>query len=385
MITNLKLYPSLNHWGLEGLEVKICTPSGEFAAKTHHTQKEGSLASVSFRRAKPMFSAIRKHLMAKDEKRWREIDSFLLGLDGTGAFRKIGANLALAISLAAARAGTSNELWRIAEGRTVPLPAGRVVSGKQGGAPDWTEFIAIPQNASNPHRAIKTLVDFWGLAGEILKEKKMLIGKDMGHAWMTKLDSQRTLSLLKQISRDYDLRLGVNFGAHRLWDGGKYVYRKEGKTLSSEGHYNLVLETAKKFGLYYLEDPFHSSDIKSYEKLKKRLPKALIAGNQIYYSNIKGAAALMGKKPGNAAVLNPSNLGLLSTAERFALLAGKNQLSTICSGCYAEPSDHWLADLSVAFGSPLLKTGITGPDLLKHNRLIELWGSVPGVKMAELP
>lgn len=385
MITNLKLYPSLNHWGLEGLEVKVFTNEGEFSAKTQHAPKESMLNTLSYRRARPIFSALRKHIIAKDESKWRDIDSLLLKADNTGRFRKIGGNLALAVSIASARAGTKNELWKITDAKNpaLPVPAGRIISGKTGGASDWLEFLAIPANPKNPYKAIKTLIDFWSLTGEMLKEKKALIGKDLSHAWISKLDSRRNLSLLRQLSKDYDLKLGVNFGSHRLWNGKGYEYMREGRTLSTGSNYNLVLETAKKYNLYYLEDPF--CDSKSFEKLKKQLPKSLIAGNQIYYNDIGNAGRLMARRLGNAAVLNPSYLGLLSIGERFASQAKKNSMHLVCSGSYIEPADHWLADIAVAFGCPLMKTGITGPDIQKHNRLIELWEHLPSVSMAGLP
>ncbi|MCK5022680.1 MAG: phosphopyruvate hydratase, partial [Candidatus Aenigmarchaeota archaeon] len=50
-----------------------------------------------------------------------------------------------------------------------------------------------------------------------------------------------------------------------------------------------------------------------------------------------------------------------------------------------ETEDDWLSDLALAWDSPIIKIGNYGPDIPKHNRLLELWHDVHERKMAKLP
>ncbi len=391
MIHNIKLYKSFNFWGDETLEVKIFTENGEYTANVPAGTSKGKAEakSVPFRKAKQVFSEIRSQLIAKDENDWRRIEAMLLRMDGTENFSNIGGNLALALGIAAAKAATGNKLWKIT-GRfpsAFPCPLSNMIGGgKHHGHSDWQEFLLLPARAKSPAEALKIVVDAWKVIGEELKEKKILLGRNLENAWMAGLDNFKTLDFLSDIAADYNMKIGIDFAASSFWTGKGYKYKTEKKTLSKEGHFNLVLEAAKKYRIYYLEDPFHENDFKSFRNLTEELgKKALVVGDDIYSTNPKRLGTGIKNSSSNGIIIKPNQIGSLNLTERVVEIAKRNSITIIPSHRSRETHDTWLSDLAVAWEAPLIKISATGADIPKHNRLIELWEEIPNARMSDLP
>ena len=66
-------------------------------------------------------------------------------------------------------------------------------------------------------------------------------------------------------------------------------------------------------------------------------------------------------------------------------LAAKSGITIVPSHRSGETDDNWLADLAVAWQAPLIKSGVSGLDTPKLNRLLELWEEIPKATMAKLP
>lgn len=389
MIENAKIYPIFNLWGKRTLEVKVFTEGGVYSASvpTGTSKGENEAKYVSVTRALKIFPEIRKNLIGLDEKDSEKIDRLLIKLDGTQDFRDTGANTALAASIATARAATNNELWRL-NGRKLhahfPFPVSNIIGGgKHGGGCDWQEFLIIPHRAKNPFQAGRTIIDFWASAGEELKRKKLLAGRNLENAWMSRLDDLRTLDFLSRFAADWDVRIGVDFAASSLWNGKKYVYRGTGKRLSPEKHMDFIKEVTDKYRIYYLEDPFHQDDFKYFSLLTEELQESLVTGDDLYCTNPKRLALGAGSRAGNGVIIKPNQIGTLYQVKQAIDIAGRKGMSIIPSHRSEETGDDWLADLAVNWEAPLIKIGLS--DIPKFNRLIELWDDIANSRMAELP
>jgi enolase len=392
MIRNLKVYPIFNSKGTPAIMVKIRTDDGFFSASVPSGTSKGrhEASELPVKRVLKSFSGIRPRLIGRDERDWRGTDSLLRELDGTENFGKLGGNLSLSISIACARAAFGNELWKIHKprmGMEFPVPLGNVIGGgKHLGGTDWQEFLVIPYAAKSPREAVEVMVSIWASLGEELRKKKLLIGKNVENAWMARLDDLKTLDILSDAADDWKVRLGIDFASSGLWNGKRYVYRKLKRSLTPSQQADFVEEIARKYRLYYLEDPAHEEGFGQFMILKDRLGKdSLIVGDDLYCTNPERLGKGIKSSSTNGIIIKPNQIGTLSLADEVVGIARENSMVTIPSHRSGETEDNWLADLSLAWDAPLIKSGITGSDMVKLNRLIELWEEIPDVKMAKLP
>ncbi len=386
MIRSLSATTVINSAGGKSLVVRIRTDKGFFFASVPKGTSKGrhEAKSLPIEKELSVFSRIKDKFVGLDEGNWKKIDKFIQRTDGTGDFRKIGVDNALAISIAVARAAMGNRLWKIGRGGRFPFPVGNIIGGgAHGGGSDWQEFLAIPVRAKTPKEAWDTLKDIWRDVGSILKRKGMLLGYNMEHAHMARLDETRALDMLSEVAESYGARLGIDVAASSFWKGKRYNYRKSGKTMTPKKHFDFVLDTAKKYRIAYLEDPFHEEDFNSHHLLTKELGKrTLVVGDDLYTTNEKRLKKGLVKRATNAMIIKPNQRGTLSQVMDVVRLARAKRITIVPSHRSEETPDNWIADLSVGFGAPLIKIGLG--DIPEHKRLVELWKALPKAKMASL-
>jgi enolase len=391
MITDLRLFPSINSKGETSIKVVLRTDSGSYSASVPSGTSKGAneAKELPFHKVKALFPKVRQKLVGMEESSER-VDRLLIAIDRTKNFGSIGGNLALAISMAAARAQSRGSLWKLnglKENQNFPLPLGNMIGGgAHGGGTDWQEFLLIPYMAKNPLEAIENLVHAWYAIGDELKRKKLLEGRNYENAWMSSLNEEKTLEFLSTIAEDWNMRLGVDFAASSFWNGKSYNYRKSGKKLSTDQQLGLVKDFAERFKIWYLEDPLHENGFASFTTLTKELGKShLIVGDDLYCTQLRRLEKGIQEKSTNGIIIKPNQVGTLFQAGLVTSLAQKHGITPVVSHRSGETEDDWLADLGILWNAPLIKTGVMGMErLAKHNRLIQLWEEVPDPKMAEM-
>ena len=392
MIRNMKLYPVFTSKGSPTVKVKVFTDSGSYSASVPSGTSRGKNEAVELPVSKVLrfFSTVRPRFIGMDESMWESIDEVIEKLDGTSDLSRIGENLALAVSIAAARAAKKGELWKLVNPglkADFPFPVANVIGGGvHGGGADWQEFLLIPQKARNPYEAVESLTTAWLTMGEGLRDKKLLFGKNLENAWMARLDNEKTLEMLSSYAEDYGMRIGVDFASSELWNGKVYVCKKAGKEMKPGKYLEHIEELAKAYRIYYLEDPLHQEDFARHRVLTHSLGKGhLVVGDDLYCTSLERLKKGVKQKSTNAILVKPNQAGTLSRSMATVAMARKSGLAIIPSHRSGETDDDWLADLAITWGAPLIKSGISGLDTPKLNRLMELWEEVPKARMAELP
>ncbi len=392
MITDLRLFRILNSKGEGSVRILMRTDSGSFLASVPSGTSKGSneAKELDFGKVRKAFPKLRQKMIGMQEDSGK-MDRLLISSDGTRNFSKIGGNLSLAVSVAAARAQSRGELWKLhglKETQIFPIPLGNVIGGgSHGGGTDWQEFLLMPHMAKNPAEAIESLVQAWHAIGDELGKKKLLVGRNLENAWMANIDEMDTLELLSSIASDWHMRIGVDFAASGLWDGKCYNYKKNGESLSSDKQFDLVKETAEKYKIWYLEDPFHENGYASFKALTRELgKKCLVVGDDLYCTQMQRLEKGIQERATNGIIIKPNQVGTLSQAGEVVSLAQKHSLAPVVSHRSGETEDDWIADLGILWNAPFIKTGVMGMErLTKHNRLIQLWEEVPNPRMAEMP
>jgi enolase len=392
MIRNIKMYPVFTSKGTASVKVKVFTDSGSYSASVPSGTSKGSheATELPVSRVLRFFSAVRPKFIGRDENNWESIDAMLEDMDGTRDFSRIGENLALGISLAVARAAFRNELWKLGNpglGAAFPVPIGNVIGGGvHGGGCDWQEFLLIPHRARNPYEAVKSLSEVWLTIREDLGDKKLLMGRNIENAWMARLDNEKTLEMLSGYAKDWGMKMGVDFAASEFWNGKVYAYPRSGEEFKPGKHLEHIEEVAKSYKLYFLEDPLHQDDFRQYKVLTHSLGRdCLVVGDDLYCTSLERLQKGIKEKSTNSILVKPNQAGTLSRTMEVVKKASEAGFAVIPSHRSGETDDDWLADLSIAWQAPLIKSGISGLDTPKLNRLLELWEEIPKTRMAELP
>jgi enolase len=344
-------------------------------------------------------------LIGMDAEEQEVVDGLLREMDGTGNFSNIGGNTAVALSLACAKAAASSyglPLYKYLGGNLateIPYPLGNVIGGGAHAvnATDIQEFLVIPVGARNATEALRTNAEVHKRTRKALLETKGVqnLGKGDEGAWAPNLTDEEALSVLSLVAQEVEketgvrIVLGMDVAASELWDGKKkvYVYRREGKKRTPEEQVNHILELMEKYHLYYVEDPLEEEDFESFAALTKEA-KGLICGDDLYVTNVKRLEKGLSRLSTNAVLIKPNQCGTLTDTCQTLRLAKKSGITPIFSHRSGETVDDTIAHLAVAFGAPIIKTGVVGGErIAKLNELVRISEELSPhrVRMAALP
>ncbi len=380
MIKDIKVWTIFTTTGQISLAAKVITEVGHGIASVPAGISVGRFEAKLLPPAKALmvFAKIKSRLKGKDEA---TIDKVLKKIDPSPSFEKIGGNLALAISLAAARA-KYGQLWKMGRPTSFPIPIVNVIGGgAHGGGTDWQEFLIIPYRTKNPIEAAQTAIEVWQTVGHTLQERGVLLGRNPEGAWMARLDDIKSLELLIDIATDWGCGIGLDCAASRLWDGYGYGYRALWKVLRPDQQIDFLIEICQKYKIAYLEDPLHQDDFSGFSVLTESMKRVLVVGDDLYCTRPDRIEQGVKERATNAVIIKPNQVGTLSLASQAVELAKKAGMTIVPSHRSQETEDGWIVDLALAWNAPLIKIGLA--DMPKFNRLIELWQILPK-RMAKL-
>ncbi len=326
-------------------------------------------------------------LRGRDVSDQEGLDRLLLELDGTPNFARIGGNVAVAVSLANAKAAAHAAglpLYRFLGGpsaRKMPFPFGNVIGGGRHAVGGTTiqEYLVVSQGPTvagnvfanaRVHRLIK----------ESLSKKHPgdPLGRGDEGAWVAKLDDEEALALLadscRAVEKDvgFPVRPGMDLAASEFFEDG--VYRYKTRTLSPGEQIDFLVRLAKDYGVYSLEDPMDEEDFDGFAELTKAIgTKCVLIGDDIFCTNVELLRKGIARGSGNAILIKPNQIGTLTETRATAETARRAGWATVVSHRSGETTDDTIAHLAVAFGSLGVKTGTVGGErTAKLNELIRI-------------
>lgn len=333
--------------------------------------------------------SITPEMVGMDAEEQEVIDGILKEVDGTGNFASIGGNTAVALSLANAKAAASSyglSLYRYLGGNfatEVPYPLGNVIGGGAHAvnATDIQEFLTIPVGAKDAREALFVNSEIHKRAkAALLKKNKYNLGKGDEGAWAPNIKDEEALKVLSAVSKEVtgetgvEVRLGMDVAASELWDpkAKRYVYRQEGKKRTVDEQVEYISGLIEDYDLFYVEDPIQEEDFDAFAALTKGA-KCLICGDDLYVTNVRRLQEGIKKKATNAILIKPNQCGTLTDTYRAVSLAKRSGVTPVISHRSGETVDETIAHLAVAFGCPIIKTGVVGGErIAKLNELIRI-------------
>jgi enolase len=317
----------------------------------------------------------------------RAVDNFMLALDGTSHKSNLGANAILGVSLGVAKAAADElaiPLYQYLGGvntTTLPVPSLNVLNGGQHAGNDLAiqEFMILPKGASCFSEGLRMAAETYHALGKILQGRYGVgatnVGYEGGYApplnkTCDALDS--LMSALDATGYDKEIGIGMDAAASSFYKNGSYAV--DGKKLSSGEMVDFYADLVATYPIVLIEDPFEEEGYDDFAALTARLPGTIIVGDDIYVTNVQRLAKGIEMKATNALLLKANQIGSVSEAFDAARMAFRNGFKVMASHRSAETEDSALADVTVALGAEMLKTGAPARSErnAKYNQLLRI-------------
>lgn len=392
-IANIFLRTILDSRGNPTVEAEIFTISGGFGRACAPSGASTGIYEAKVRPSDEAIFEAGEHLIPRlielDSADQRGFDETLHEIDGTSDLSKIGANVAVALSLANAKAAASSlnmELYQYLGGAFVsqtPLPLGNVIGGgvHAVNATDIQEFLIIPTGASTAAEAVFTNALVHKRVKEILIARGKGCGKGDEGAWAPHIADLEAFEIVNEATTKVfdetgiEVRMGIDVAASEMWDAasGRYVYKNAKRTTEEQIAY--IADLTETYNLLFVEDPIQEEDFEGFARITEDLSgrDTLICGDDLFVTNVVRLAEGIRYDACNCVLIKPNQIGTLTDTFETIDLARDYGYETVMSHRSGETTDNTIAHLATAFGCCFLKSGIVGGErIAKLNELIRI-------------
>ncbi|MFB6268836.1 MAG: phosphopyruvate hydratase [Halobacterium sp.] len=391
-IESVRYRPILDSRGNKTVEAEVVTEDGGFgraAAPSGASTGEHEAVELPVDEA---IAAARERAAPRLEGRefagdQRGVDAALHAADGSEDFSEIGANSAVATSMAAAKAAADvlgaplyQHLGGAFRGRNFPVPLGNVVGGGEHAA-DATaiqEFLAAPVGAPSVRKAVFANAAVHERVGELLEERGEAAAKGDEGAWAPSISDAEAFEVVDEATDDvaeefgFAVEFGLDMAAAEQYDDGEYVYGDDVR--STEEQIEYVAGLVDEYDLAYVEDPLDENDFEAFAELTDRVgDQTLVCGDDLFVTNTERLREGIATGAANSILVKPNQIGTLSDAFDAIELATRNGYDAVVSHRSGETEDTTIAHLAVATDAPFIKTGTVGGErTAKLNELIRI-------------
>lgn len=319
------------------------------------------------------------------------IDNTLIELDGTENFSNLGANAALGVSMAAARAAAKSlniPLYRYLGGAnalTLPTPMLNIINGGShaDNTVDFQEYMIMPVGFDTFSEAMRANAEIYQHLKKILKDSKHItsIGDEGGFAPNLKTNEEPIQIILEAVKKagykeGEQIAIALDVASSEfINDKGIYCLKGEGRELCSEELIEYYEKLISKYSIVSIEDGLSEDDWEGWKKLTQKLGnKIQLVGDDLFVTNAKILAQGIEKNIANAILIKPNQIGTVSQTMEAVRLAQRNNYRCIMSHRSGESEDSFIADFAVALNTGEIKTGSTARSerMAKYNRLLSI-------------
>lgn len=380
----------------DGTQSRAMVPSGASTGEKEATElRDGDKKRYGGKGVKKAVENVVKRIgpeiMKRDFTSQKELDYFMIELDGTPNKSALGANAILGVSMAyvracAASAGTP--LYQFLGGvnaNLLPVPCMNIINGGKhaDNTVDFQEFMIAPFNAPSFAESIRMGAEIFHSLKSVLNGKKLGtgIGDEGGFAPNLKSNDEAIEVILEAITKagykpGDDVGICLDPAASEMWDDGKYMFFKSTKEhKTSDDMIKLWESWVKQYPIISLEDGLAENDWEGWANLTQALgTKVELVGDDIFCTNKSILAKAIDKKIANSILIKLNQIGTVSETLETIELAYRNGYAAFVSHRSGETVDTIISDLTVAVNAGHLKTGSAsrGERIEKFNQLMRI-------------
>ncbi len=332
---------------------------------------------------------IAPELVGEKASHQRDIDTFMIDMDGTENKSKLGANAILGVSLACAKAASlayGMSLYRYLGGinaLTLPVPMMNIING---GAHadnniDFQEFMIAPVGAENFQHAIQMGAETFHALKSVLNSKGLAtsVGDEGGFAPNLKSNEEGIEVILEAINKaGYNtdqIKICLDVASSEFYEDGFYKLESENKSLTSEEMVEFLASWKEKYPIISIEDGMAEQDWEGWAMLTNKLSDSCqLVGDDLFVTNTRRLAEGIKRGVANSILIKVNQIGTLTETLNAISMAHAAGYTSIVSHRSGETEDTFIADLAVATNCGQIKTGSASRSdrMAKYNQLIRI-------------
>ena len=331
-------------------------------------------------------------LVGQDAIYQQEIDSLLIDLDGSENKSKLGANAMLGVSLAVARAASDAldiPLYQYLGGvaaKILPVPFMNVINGgaHADNPLDFQEFMIVPRGFTTFSDGLRAGVETFHHLKKVLKKAghSTNVGDEGGFAPNLPTHRDAIEFILKAIKDagyepGTEIAVALDTAASEFYDAksGKYNLTCEGKVLDAAELTEYYAQLVNDYPIISIEDGLAENDWDGWKHHTTKLGKKVqLVGDDIFVTNVKLLSKGIEKGVANSILIKVNQIGTLSETLDTVDLARRAGYTQVISHRSGETEDTTIADLAVATGCGMIKTGSASRTdrVAKYNQLLRI-------------
>ena len=341
---------------------------------------------------------IAPELIGEKATHQKEIDTFMIDMDGTENKSKLGANAILGVSMAAAHAAAEAmkvPLYRYLGGvraKQLPVPMMNIINGgvHADNSLDIQEFMIVPAEKEGFREQLRVCAEVYHSLKSLLKDRGLhtSVGDEGGFAPDFK-DTREALRTLRDAVEKAgyrmgrDIRIALDVAASELYDPDRKVYcfpgegREKGEKVirTTEEMTDYYLDLISEFPICSIEDPLDEEDWDGWSVLTGKIgDRVQLVGDDLFTTNAERLEKGIRLGAANAVLIRVNQIGTLTEAFETMKLAQEAGYNTVISHRSGETEDTTIADIAVAFNAGQIKTGAPcrSERVAKYNRLLRI-------------
>lgn len=333
---------------------------------------------------------IRNSLVGKDVSNQQALDKCLLELDGTPNKRHLGANAILAVSMACARAATTQAGVPLYQylgkdgSYLMPVPMMNVINGgaHADNSIDLQEFMIMPVGAPSFSEAIRYGAEVFQTLKKVLHAKGMntAVGDEGGFAPDLPSNEAAIEILLEAVTKagytaGRDIFIAIDAASSEFYKEDQYVLASENKRLSASQWIDVLEKWVNNYPIISIEDGLDEADWEGWKELTQRLGKRVqLVGDDLFVTNTEILQQGIDQGVANSILIKLNQIGTLSETLAAIEMAKQAGYTAVISHRSGETEDTTIADLAVATASGQIKTGsMSRTDrVAKYNQLLRI-------------
>ena len=318
------------------------------------------------------------------------IDAALIGLDGTIDKSRLGANAILGVSLAVARAAAQAKdepLYRYlggAQAHLLPLPMANILNGGAHAdtSVDLQEFMVCPVGAPSFADALRATSEVYHELKRVLKSQNLVtaVGDEGGFAPDLPSNEDALKLIVEAISQagykpGEQIALALDVAASELYADGAYKLAGEGLALNAMQLVSLYEKWIERYPIISIEDGMAEDDWDGWKLLTEKLGgKVQLVGDDLFVTNVTRLEKGIEMSVANSILIKVNQIGTLTETLHAIDTARTAGYSAVISHRSGETEDTTIADLAVATGVGMIKTGACARSerVAKYNRLLAI-------------
>ncbi|MFW6013816.1 MAG: phosphopyruvate hydratase [Nanoarchaeota archaeon] len=331
-----------------------------------------------------------KKLKGVDVTKQKQVDTLMIGLDGTAKKTRFGANTILGISMACCRLAAkckNQELYKhlaMLYGNkkvSVPVPFCNIINGGEHAGNDlpMQEFMIVPKKAKTFAEALRMVSETYQILKNLIEKKYGKTATGVGDEGGFAPPISKAEDALNLITKAIDdagynkkISIAMDPAASEFYMNNVYKYKLH-KNYSPKQLKNYYLRLAQKYDIISIEDPFDQDDFDSYQLLMDDA-NFQVVGDDLLVTSVDRINIASEKNLCNALLLKVNQIGSVSEAMAASHVAMQNKWNVMVSHRSGETEDTFIADLAVALGCNEIKIGAPcrGERTAKFNRLLRI-------------